>query len=223
MTLLLEEENESQKIWKIPLYMVTLTENGLNMENVKNQNLSILQLELYKIFTNCINLSLVYNNGENIISEKLKNLRRNNEILMYIFMILLVVFNLVLIMCNMRMIQIANYLYEKIMFNCFNCIEDTNFKEYFDNKIQSLIYLSSLYIKSPNTLIKNIGIAKNKYLRSIQRQNKQILQNHIKVNVQKDNEEAEYNRIMEIRDDSYQMKVFTKTTIFPLYFKNISF
>ena len=138
-------------------------------------------------------------------------------------MILLVVFNLVLIMCNMRMIQIANYLYKKIMFNCFNCIEDTNFKEYFDNKIQSLIYLSSLYIKSPNTLIKNIGIAKNKYLRSIQRQNKQILQNHIKVNVQKDNEEAEYNRIMEIRDDSYQMKVFTKTTIFPLYFKNISF
>lgn len=223
--LILQEQNEEANYKKIPIYIVTLEESGINFENIKNQNLSNLQLELYKLLANFINFSLAYNNGENIISQRFQSLRNNNSLLTWGFIIVLIAFNVILEIINIKNLQIANMLFKKIIFNSFSRIDNKNFKEYFNKKIENLIDLSELYSKKPDTLIKNIASSQVKFNRAVAKSiNSNTNGNSSEHSYQtKSTENEGENFVNSVKNSSFQLKIFSKETIFPLYLKSILF
>lgn len=226
LQIIVEREEKGYTFREAPLYFITLIDETILSDNIGDKNLLLLQHELYKVFNNFINFSLAYNNGESIIKTRFEQLQHNNEVVTWIFMIILVGMNIILICLNTKNIQIASELFKKIICTIFLKFENQELKEYLTKKLNYLITLSMLYSKRPSSIIKNINREKNKYTKeSSKQQNQKNKGGSCSSDISKietlktENEQF----IASINKESFQMIYFEKYFVFPLFLKNTFF
>lgn len=145
-----------------PIYFVTYENRSYSFNNFPSENVKLTQREIYRSFLNYFNFYNAFSLGEKDINNEISSLRKENNIMNIIFMVIVACFNCILLfLCNQN-IQSSYNIFTILILNVVYKLENKQILNALKTKMDSLSSLIQLYNKNPNDLIKKLMLLKEK-------------------------------------------------------------
>lgn len=219
---ILIERKSSGDVFNEPFYIYTYEDSRFDFKNYKSGYFTEIQHEIFKLFTNYGYYAASFDEGEKVIENEFTSLRKTNLVFSILIMCLLLLLNTVILGINIKNLNIASYLFKKLICSLIFRVEQEALRNYLMKKFESLIQLSLMYKKNPSTLIQNIALEQSKYNKDVLR-SQALLANSTSSHDIPHETEDEKKFYASLTDTSYHMLFFTNQILFPLYLKNIGF